>query len=65
MQGEAMQQQMNSSAGRKAYAAPTLVRFGALTELTASGTGPSSESAGMGVTMPCAVGFNFNTQCGM
>ena len=65
MQGESMQQGMNMMPARKAYTAPTLVRFGALTELTASGTGASNESAGMGAEMPCAPGFNFNQNCGM
>ena len=65
MQGESMQQDTNTMPARKAYVAPTLVRFGALAELTASGTGASSESAGMGAEMPCAPGYNFNTNCGM
>ncbi len=60
-----MQQRTNNTLGQKAYATPTLVRYGALSELTASGTGAASESAGMGATMPCAPGFNFNTNCGM
>ena len=64
MQGESMQQDTNTMPARKAYAAPTLVRFGALTELTASGTGASNESAGQGADMPCAVGYNFNKNCG-
>ena len=65
MQGESMQQDTNTMPVRKAYTAPTLVRFGALAELTASGPGSSSESAGMGAQMPCAVAYNFNQNCGM
>ena len=65
MQGESVQQDTNTMPVRKAYTAPTLVRFGALTELTASGTGSASESAGMGATMPCAPGFKFHQNCGM
>ena len=53
-----MQHDTNSMPARKAYTAPTLVRFGALTELTAAGTGASSESAGMG--KPCTEGYKFN-----
>ena len=63
MQGESMQHDTNTMPARKAYTAPTLVRFGALTELTAAGTGAASESAGMG--KPCTVGYKFNKNCGM
>ena len=58
-----MQHDTNTMPARKAYTAPTLVRFGALTELTAAGTGASSESAGK--DKPCTVGYKFNQNCGM
>jgi hypothetical protein len=65
MQGDAMQESTNNTLRQKAYATPTLVRYGALTELTAAGTGQSSESAGIMNIMTCTPTNNFNQNCGM
>jgi hypothetical protein len=49
--------------GRQAYIAPALTVFGGLAELTAAGSGGSSESVGS--DMICGPTFMFNQNCGM
>lgn len=49
---------------RRDYSTPELTTYGKLVDLTATGSGSQSESAGMNV-MNCSTGFNAHQACAM
>lgn len=50
-------------AGMRRYGTPQLVVYGALTELTASGSGPSESAGGSGSGMTCLPANMSNPNC--
>jgi hypothetical protein len=54
---------MNNAADKRTYTTPALVRFGEVSQLTASGSGGASESAAGPSGMGCDVTFKTNQNC--
>lgn len=56
-------QRSQAVAGKRRYDAPQLVVYGALTELTASGSGPAESDAGSMSGMTCLPGNMSHPNC--